>query len=131
MQRQECIHCFLSIRESMLRSCLAEQERSTKSTEEPEDEHIQRFVSPPRRVVTFLESSPSPRNGWRVHSPHEVAQRSELLSELLNSDSDFEFKVVGSTTLDASSGGSDEVSRKILPTKANQYMLTKSFTLFP
>lgn len=131
MQRQECVQCFLSIRESMLRSCLAEQELSTKSTKEAEGEHVQRFVSPSHRVVTFLESNPSSRDGSRAHSPREVARRSESLSELLKSDNDFEFKVVGSTTLDASSVGSDQVSRKILPTKSNRYTLTKYFILLP
>jgi hypothetical protein len=130
MQRQECVHCFLSIRESMLRSCLDEQEPSTKSTEEPEEARVQGFVSPPHRVVTFLESNPSSRDGSRAHSPREVAERAESLSELMSSDTDFEFKVVGSTTLDASSVGSDQVRRKILSKKTKRHMLTKSFILF-
>lgn len=113
-QRQECVRCFLSIRESMLRTCLVEPGPSFKSNNETslDEPRVQGLVSPPHRVVTFFESNLPSRDGSRAHSPQDVAERSELLSELIDSDADFEFKAVGSTILDASSTGSDHVRRE-------------------
>lgn len=98
----------------MLRTCLVEPEPSVKSKDGTslDEPRVQGFVSPPHRVVTFFESNPPSRDGSRARSPQEVAELSESLCELIDSDADFEFKTVGSTLLDASSAFSDQVRRE-------------------
>ena len=94
-QRSKCVHSFLSIRESMLQSCLDEPEILPSSAPNEETSSImqERGLVTPQRVVKFSMSNPSLKSVASFGDEDATAS----LGNVVDFEAGFEFSSVGGT----------------------------------